>query len=53
MSKYCVCERWIRNKENLDTVFAVSYVHGFNYNGEFFDFCPWCGKELRGFIPEE
>jgi hypothetical protein len=43
----CTCERWKKNIGFLDKVFILAYVHGIQYDGVEFDYCPWCGELLK------
>ena len=42
----CSCDRWKRNIDKHANVFILAYKHGIKYDGEEFEYCPWCGKEL-------
>ncbi len=48
----CDCENYIKSMKELDSAQAIAWVHGWRYNGEFFKYCPWCGKELKKVITE-
>ena len=40
------CPGWERNQPKIDGIFSSAYIHGVKYDGDFFKFCPWCGKEI-------
>lgn len=45
--KECTCERWKANIDELNAMFSIAAIHGFPYQGEFMDYCPWCSERLR------
>lgn len=46
MRKICDCEGWKRSINNLNRGLSMASARGYNYDGDMFRFCPWCGKEL-------
>ena len=44
--KVCTCEDYTQNMSKIDLIFDISYIHGYEYKGKFFEHCPWCGKEF-------
>jgi len=46
MEKKCNCEDFKNNIGKVNNCFSISSIHDFKYDGKFFDYCPWCGKEL-------
>lgn len=40
----CNCEMWKDNYPMLENITMISSIHGVKWTGEFFKFCPWCGK---------
>lgn len=40
------CKKWEKNVPELDGIIFMALWHGLVYKGDFFEFCPWCGKEL-------
>lgn len=47
---FCECKGFELNSETLTQVFLWSDIHGFRYDGDKFDFCPWCGNPMI-FLP--
>ena len=43
----CACDKYQANVEYLGAVLVAAYIHGVNYNGAAFVYCPWCGEKLR------
>lgn len=43
----CVCNSWNENMPNITSFFILGQTHGMKYNGETFNYCPWCGKSLK------
>lgn len=41
----CNCEMWKENYPKLDTMVILGHSYGIVYDGVFFNYCPWCGKE--------
>jgi hypothetical protein len=33
--------------EELNKCTTIADVHGFEYEGDLFEYCPWCGKKLE------
>ena len=44
--KTCDCKLYEQNIKEIDACIGLSTIHGFPYKGEYFRYCPWCGKEL-------
>lgn len=45
-NKVCNCPSWKKNIERIDGIFVFAWIHGIKYEGETFEYCPWCGKQL-------
>lgn len=43
----CECSRWQENQPKLDSLLVIAHVHGTQYDGESWEYCPWCGSYLR------
>lgn len=45
----CKCKDWVQNirRINAPIEFEAIHTHGPGYEGKFFVYCPWCGKELE------
>lgn len=39
----CDCEGWTKGIEQIDAAISMQYIHGFEYTGGAFVYCPWCG----------
>lgn len=47
MAKECKkCPYWKDNIEEINRHLTISFIHGINYKGKSFEFCPYCGHEL-------
>ena len=44
--KRCYCEGWLKSMESMDAVFISANIHGVEYKGREFYFCPWCSQPL-------
>jgi len=42
----CTCEKYKNNIGYLDNTVVSAWIHGQNYLGEVFEYCPWCGKKM-------
>ncbi len=45
--KRCTCNAWVANIPKIDGICGLAANHRMPYDGELFNFCPWCGKELE------
>lgn len=44
----CNCEGWKIGQPQINTAWQNSVNHhGEEYNGPYYKYCPWCGKELQ------
>jgi len=43
----CVCDKWFKNIEQVDSCIVYSTLHQHPFTGEYFSYCPWCGKKLK------
>ena len=43
----CNCGAWNKNIPRINGVLLFSQIHGVEYGGETFNFCPYCGEELK------
>ncbi len=49
----CPCAQWKANMAKLDPFWTLAWAHGFQYDGDIFVFCPWCGQKLlRHAVPD-
>ena len=39
----CSCEGWKESYPKVEAITMYAHVHGMNYEGDEFQFCPWCG----------
>ena len=46
--KYCNCPDWKIGIKQIDSAIQFQYIHGIEYKGPIFNFCPWCGVILEG-----
>jgi hypothetical protein len=46
MGLTCNCDKWDKNIKSIDVCCEMSTIHGFDYKGEQFIYCPWCGQKL-------
>ena len=51
--KQCDCADWELSMRQITGAQGLAYVHGINYTGKPFSYCPWCGKELEEVHVEE
>lgn len=42
----CDCNGWKKSMNPLNSGLTMASARGYEYTGETFKFCPWCGKEL-------
>ncbi len=42
----CTCSGWVNNAPLLHTLLLLGKMHGQEYQGTSFRFCPWCGQTL-------
>ena len=47
INKKCSCDAWTENKKKVDNLFISAWIHGLEYDGSKFEWCPWCGKPLE------
>jgi len=45
--KYCHCEGWQKSQHQIHSAQLFAGVHGQQYTGDQFKFCPWCGSTLK------
>lgn len=43
----CECRGWQEGMQIINGIFINAFLHGMEYNGKIFSFCPWCGKKLK------
>lgn len=43
----CACKRWERSFERIKAAQIIAHLHGYQYNGDTFIYCPWCGEALK------
>lgn len=43
----CDCEQWKNGITQIDGFIDFASMHGMEYKGAGFKFCPWCGKKLE------
>ena len=41
----CDCKDWNVSIKEVDRIFSWAFIHGVEYRGEIFKYCPWCGKK--------
>lgn len=46
----CDCKDWVMSWHQIESAKVMASIHGQQYSGAKFKFCPWCGK---GFTSEE
>jgi len=44
--KMCNCFKWDKSIIHIEGAITLAHVHGIEYQGYPFKYCPWCGKEL-------
>ena len=44
--KICKCDGWVKSIIQLESAQTIAATHGWRYEGEFYQFCPWCGSKL-------
>ena len=44
---YCDCPDWKLNIREIDKFIVLGYLHGRDFTGKKFLFCPYCGKNLE------
>ena len=52
ISRQCKCVGWLNNIEKVNAPIILQSLrcgNRFKYDGERFEFCPWCGKKLEEF----
>lgn len=42
----CDCKGWKKSINPLNSGLTMASARGYQYTGDDFKFCPWCGKEL-------
>jgi hypothetical protein len=42
----CNCEGWKKGMSQIVGAQQLAAIHGENYTGAQFSFCPWCGRNL-------
>ena len=43
----CDCKDWQESEPQIESAQILSSLHGGEYTGAYFKFCPWCGKILK------
>ncbi len=43
----CNCKDWQPNIDKINSAITMDFVHGKEYTGKPFEYCPWCGKKLE------
>lgn len=51
--RYCDCEKWENSWPEIESAQTLAWSHGTNYTGDIFEFCPWCGEELKRIEEDE
>jgi hypothetical protein len=47
--KYCTCNKWKAGTDHINSFIFLGKTHGKMFNEKFkFDYCPWCGRKLKG-----
>ena len=46
-AKDCICADWKANLAKLDASIMYAMIHGMEYNGKKFAYCPWCGRYIE------
>ncbi len=46
VTKNCDCDTWLKNIDKINSLFVLAWTHGIKYDGDKFEWCPWCGKPL-------
>jgi len=48
MSNECTCDKWKANIDKINAPITLQAVKSgtAGYDGDYFEFCPWCGKPL-------
>ena len=47
MTTNCTCQLWADTIKKINASIDIARIHGLDYNGEPFRFCPWCGRDLN------
>jgi len=47
ISLNCDCKDWNLWAEEIFAAQVFMSVHGFDYKGKVFKYCPWCKKKLK------
>lgn len=42
----CDCKDWEESWHQIESAFVMASIHGQQYTGVKFNFCPWCREEL-------
>jgi hypothetical protein len=45
--KYCDCSDWKPNIDLVNGSCNLAFIHGLEFTGKVFEYCPWCGKKLE------
>jgi len=46
MALKCDCEKWEKNINIIISPFIIPHS-GVKYEGDVFEYCPWCSKKLK------
>lgn len=45
-NELCKCERWTESMPQIIGAQQIATLHGVEYTGAKFNFCPWCGRHI-------
>lgn len=46
MQVNCTCREWKQSWPQIHCAQVLASIHGDEYTGTIFKYCPWCGKEM-------
>ena len=52
MEMTCVCDGWKENYPKIRNITMSAHIHGVEYDGDTFMYCPWCGEDLHLQVPD-
>ncbi len=47
LSRDCDCDGWNQSMDQINSAQMLAHTHGQSYTGKFFNYCPWCGVQIR------
>ena len=47
MNKICDCDDWGINLHILNGCIVFDFIHGIDQKLKIFNYCPYCGKQLK------